>query len=135
VGPTAALATLDKMEAVNITAFVARAGTRIMDALRAVAARHHLPLAVKGFPCAPTLVFDHEKGNLLKTLYIQGMLERGFLAAALIYVSLAHTDALIDKFAAAADEVGAELADALRQGDLERRLKGPPAHTGFKRLI
>jgi glutamate-1-semialdehyde 2,1-aminomutase len=135
VGPTAALATLDKMEALKLPALIARQGTRIMEVLKTTAKRHGLPLAVKGFPCAPSLAFEHEQSNLLKTLYIQTMLERGFLAGGLIYVTLAHTDAMIDTFAATLDETFGLMADALRQGDVEKRLKGPPAHTGFKRLI
>jgi glutamate-1-semialdehyde 2,1-aminomutase len=135
VGPAAAVATLAKMEALGLPAVIARTGTRIMEVLRSAAARHGLPLAVKGFPCAPGLAFEHEQANLLKTLYIQTMLERGFLAGGLIYVTLAHTEPIIDKFAAALDETFALLADALRKGDVEKRLKGPPAHTGFKRLI
>jgi hypothetical protein len=63
------------------------------------------------------------------------MLDRGFLASTAIYVTLAHTDEIIAAYVAAIDEVFGEIAEALRQGDVAKRLRGPVAHSGFKRLL
>ena len=63
------------------------------------------------------------------------MLDRGFLATLSIYVTLAHTDEVIDRYIAAIGEVFGEIADALRTGDVAKRLRGPVAHSGFRRLL
>jgi hypothetical protein len=63
------------------------------------------------------------------------MLERGFLAKPTIYVSLAHTDQVVERYGEAIDEVFAEIADALAAGKVKQRLKGPVAHKGFRRLL
>jgi glutamate-1-semialdehyde 2,1-aminomutase len=135
VGPAAALATLDEMERLQVAAFVGRQGAKIAELLRSAAQRHGLPLAIKGYPCAPLLVFEHPQAQELKTLYIQLMLARGFLAGGLIYVTLAHDDATIARFAEGLDPVFGQLAQALAANDFATRLRGPVAHAGFKRLI
>ncbi len=135
VGPAAACATLEKLAAVDAVGFVARQGAKIQALLRQAAAAHKLPVTVKGYACTPTFTFDHAQANALKTLYIQTLLEKGFLGGLLIFVTMAHTDAVLDKFSTALDETFAELADALAKNEVEKRLKGPQAHQGFRRLI
>ena len=136
VGPAAALATLSKMERIDVPAHCRRMGSRVQEAWRASAQRHNLPVEVEdGYPALAHFAFDHELAAELKTLYAQCMLERGFLAGLTISITLAHTDEVIDMYAAAIDEVFAEISDALRKGDVKDRLKGPVAHSGFRRLL
>ena len=62
------------------------------------------------------------------------MLDRGILSAAGFYPSLAHTADHIDQYLHAAEEVFAELGQAVRQGDAAARLQTPVRHAGFARL-
>ncbi len=62
------------------------------------------------------------------------MLERGYLVGGGFYPSLAHREQHVSDCAAAADEVFAELADAIRRDDIGSRLAGPVRHAGFRRL-
>jgi hypothetical protein len=62
------------------------------------------------------------------------MLERGFLASGAFYPSLAHGAADVDAYLAAADDVFAELAAAIRGGDALARIGGSVRHAGFARL-
>ena len=48
---------------------------------------------------------------------------------------LAHTDAVVDRYTEAIDAVFAEFAQALAKDDVEKRLRGPLAHSGFRRLV
>jgi len=134
VGPVAALAALRKMEAVDVPAHVARIGSQAQAAWRESAARHGLPVHVDGYPCLAHFRFEHEQADALRTLYTQLMLERGFLAGAGLYPSLAHTDRVVARFGEAIDQVFAKLACAASDGDVTKRLKHPVAHTGFRRL-
>ncbi len=134
VGPAAALAALRKMEQVNIPAHVARIGAAVQALWREAGARHGLSVKIGGFPCLAHFRFEHPQADVLRTLYTQEMLARGFLAGAAFYPALAHTDEVVGRFAAALDAAFAAVATALRSGTPERALRGPVAHSGFRRL-
>ena len=135
VGPTAALATIMKLRAVDAPAHVAHIGGEVQSLWRRHAKKHNLPVAVgDGYPCLAVFSFQHELAQDMRTLYTQLMLERGILASAAIYPSMAHTDEIVALYGEAIDEVFGEIADALAKGEVKARLKGPVAHTGFARL-
>lgn len=136
IGPAAALATIERLGACNLPAHAQHIGSLVKQAWRLAGRKHGVPVSVDdGYPALAHFAFDHEQAQTLKTLYVQQMLERGILAAHAIYVSLAHTDDLIEIYLRAIDEVFAEIGDALRKGQVEKRLKGPVAHSGFRRLL
>ena len=134
VGPTAALATIHKMMKIDIPAHVAKIGTAVQERWRSFGAKHGLPVHVSRFPCLAHFAFQHEKGEALRTLYTQWMLERGFLAANHIYPCLAHTDEIVARYAESIDEVFGRIAEALARDEVEKRLGGPVAQFGFRRL-
>jgi len=135
VGPTAALATLRKMQTVDVPAHIERVGSRVQSQWQASAGRHGLPVQVGGFPCFANFRFDHPQADALRTLYTQMMLARGFLGTAGLYPTLAHSDAIVDLYGEAIDSVFKEIADVLASGDeVSAHLRGPIAHTGFRRL-
>jgi glutamate-1-semialdehyde 2,1-aminomutase len=136
VGPVAALATIRKMRRLDLPAHCERIGRRVQQAWREAAARHKLPVEVpEAYPALAHFRFDHALAQELKTLYIQRLLERGFLATTSIYVTLSHTDDVIGRYVAAIDEVFGGIAQELARGEVEKALKGPAAHAGFRRLL
>jgi glutamate-1-semialdehyde 2,1-aminomutase len=136
VGPAASLATLEKMARIDVPEHCRRIGTLVQTAWTKSAATHRVPVKVEdSYPALAHFTFEHPQAAELKTLYVQSMLERGFLANTAIYVALAHTDAIIGKYLKAVDEVFGEIADALRHDDVAQKLHGPVAHSGFKRLL
>lgn len=136
VGPAAALATLDKMERTRVWEHADRIGRRVKAVWKRRAEAHGLPVTVDdGYPCLAHFAFDHPDATALRTYYTQLMLERGFLAGTAVYVTLAHTEAIVDRFEAAVDVAFAGIAAALAEGTLAQRLKGPLAHSGFARLV
>jgi len=134
VGPTAALATIRKMERVDVPGHVAVVGTRFRDGLTQLARRHAVPLKLAGHAAITTIDFDHADALALQTLLSVRMLAHGILAGSGFYATLAHTDEHVDTYLAAADEVFGELAEAIRQGDAATRIGGPVRHSGFQRL-
>ncbi|MBI2299677.1 MAG: aminotransferase class III-fold pyridoxal phosphate-dependent enzyme, partial [Armatimonadetes bacterium] len=136
IGPAAALATLDKLARIDVPAHCRRLGERVQAAWGELAARHGLPVTLDGgYPALAHFAFDHELALELKTLFVQAMLDRGFLATTALYFCLAHTDAIVERYLAAVDEAFGEVAAALRAGEVRQRLSGPVAHTGFRRLL
>jgi glutamate-1-semialdehyde 2,1-aminomutase len=98
VGPVAALATIRKMQAIDVPAHVARIGARVQQSWEECGRRHGLPVHVGGFPCLAHFRFEHEKADALRTLYTQHMLDRGFLAGTGLCPTLAHNDRVIERY-------------------------------------
>jgi glutamate-1-semialdehyde 2,1-aminomutase len=135
VGPAAALATIRKMQRVDVPAHVTGIGERFRAGLTTLAAAHGVPLRLDGHAALTSLTFAHRQALAMQTLFTVRMLDRGFLASGAFYPSLAHETGHVDAFlAAAADHVFGELATAMRNDDVESRIGGPVKHTGFARL-
>jgi glutamate-1-semialdehyde 2,1-aminomutase len=135
IGPSAALATLRKMRAVDASRLVAIAGGLVQKGWRDLGERHGLNLTISGRPslCSFSLNYgDHTSG--LRTLLTQEMLDRGFLANTAFYPTVAHDSEIIRAYLSALDEVFAILREAADSGDALSRLRGPVAHSGFSRL-
>jgi glutamate-1-semialdehyde 2,1-aminomutase len=134
VGPTAALATLRKMQQVDVPAHVARIGGRMRAGWEDLARRHGVPMHTAGHDCLVKLGFDHPDDLALQTLLTVRMLEREILACAGFYPSLAHEERHVDAYLAAAGPVFAELGEAARAGDAASRVGGAVRQSGFARL-
>lgn len=135
IGPVAALATLKKMKRVNTPKRIEKAGTAVRAGWITLAAKHSLSITLDGVIPISNFTFQYDKDNqALKTLFVQEMLDRGFLATNMFFASCAHTDAHVKKYLHAVDDVFAVLAEAIKTKTIYKKLRGPIAHTGFKRL-
>ncbi|MCX6654475.1 MAG: aminotransferase class III, partial [Candidatus Bathyarchaeota archaeon] len=93
-----------------------------------------LEISVGGIPPLSHFTFSGNKSLEAQTLFTQLMLEKGFLAGKSFYSSFAHLPRHIKKYELAACEVFEIIANAIANGNIDQMLKGPVAHTGFKRL-
>ncbi|MCC6290748.1 aminotransferase class III-fold pyridoxal phosphate-dependent enzyme [Candidatus Nomurabacteria bacterium] len=135
IGPVAALATLKKMKKLNVSRRLKEVGERVLEIWINAATRHNLAIATGGLPPLRSFSFKYgEDSQALKTLFVQEMLQRGFLATNMLFASYAHTDIFLDKYEKAIDRVFAYIKDTLDTGTLKKRLRSPVAHTGFSRL-
>jgi glutamate-1-semialdehyde 2,1-aminomutase len=134
IGPVAALATIKKHTAVEAGKHLMAIGQRVQQGWLHRAQGHGVDIAISGIYPLSHFTFNHEKAPFLRALFVQLMLERGFLASNLFYAMYAHNQDHVDAYLDAFDEVLAELADAMNDGEIEARLRGGPASTGFKRL-
>lgn len=134
IGPTAALATIHKIRSSNVVEHNIHIGTRVIEGWKRSAGAVGISLHAARLPTLAHFKIEHPNDILLTTLFTQEMLERGFLAWTQFKPSFAHTDAHVDKYLAALDDVMKLLGDAVHCGDIESRLKGPPQRRGFHRL-
>jgi glutamate-1-semialdehyde 2,1-aminomutase len=135
IGPTAALATLRKMKAVDLPSHVTRVGRRCLDGVQERIKRHGLKAHAGGLPVLQHFAFDYgDSSRAVSTLMTQLMLERGFLATGGFYPTYAHTEAIVDAYLEALDESFAIIKDAVDADKILTNLKGPIAHNGFQRL-
>lgn len=137
VGPTAALAALDKIERTRAWEHAHHAGTLVQEKWKRASERHGIPVKCHGFPCLAHCDFT-EHPLEMKTLFISLMLDEGYLANTICYPSLAHTDEVIDGYGEAIDRVFEKMAAILKKGGIEaviETLGGQICQSGFKRLL
>ncbi|HQW29222.1 MAG TPA: aminotransferase class III-fold pyridoxal phosphate-dependent enzyme, partial [Verrucomicrobiales bacterium] len=134
VGPAAALACVRKMMRLDVPGHLAKIGALVIAGWQALGAKHGIPVKTPGRPELAILSFDHPEAAALTTLMTAKMLERGYLAAGGFNAMLTHEPRHVDGYLVALDEVFAELAEAIRDGDIVPRIGGPVKHTGFARL-
>lgn len=134
IGPTAALATIHKYRKENVSERLVEAGRRVQAGWKMAAERAGLQVHVSGLPPLSHLSFEYTNGQAVATLFTQLMLERGYLASKGFYASYAHQNEHLEGYLDATDEVFKVLAHSVNDGTIERTLRGPVAHTGFRRL-
>ncbi len=134
VGVVAALAAIRKMGTCDIPAHVTRIGQLFRNGCCELGRRYDVPIAVTGHAALLHIGFEHAEAIELGTLLTTRMLDHGFLTGSGFYPSLTHTERHVQAYLAAADSVFAELSEAIRSGDIGKKLDGPVRHQGFKRL-
>jgi glutamate-1-semialdehyde 2,1-aminomutase len=134
IGPAAALATIKKHRACDVSSRLVASGKKIQAAWQRAAATARLALSVGGIAPLAHFSLDVEGAQSVRTLFTQSMLERGFLAGAAFYATYAQSDSDIEEYSAAVQEVFLELEQAIESRTVKTLLKGPVAHKGFYRL-
>jgi glutamate-1-semialdehyde 2,1-aminomutase len=134
VGFMAGLKTIELYHKENVIERITSAGQNLRRKIVEAAAQTCLKVDVIGIDSVLILTFDYEYPLVVKTLFTQEMLKRGFLASNVIYVSIAHTSEVINLYIEAVNEVFSFISTACSTATLEQKLDGPVCHSGFSRL-
>ena len=134
IGPTAAIAMIKKHREREVAKHLIGIGERVQAGWRTLLDRHQLRGAVRGIAPLSHFVFDHPQAQSLKALFIQLMLDRGFLASNSFYAMYAHRSENVDAYLSAVDSAFCEIAASIERGTTDALLKGKPSQVGFKRL-
>ncbi|MFH0804179.1 MAG: aminotransferase class III-fold pyridoxal phosphate-dependent enzyme [Candidatus Zambryskibacteria bacterium] len=134
IGPVAALAVMKKFKKENVASYIKTIGAEIGKGWRELAKKHGLNIDVHGPEYVINFAFNYDNAQELKTLFIQEMLDLGFLSTNLVYVTFAHKKSHVKNYLKAVDKVFGILKTAINKNDVKSRLRGPVAHTGFHRL-
>lgn len=137
VGPTAALATIDKIWKTKAWEYVDHIGGTVKKDWADAAARYGIEITTPGHNCLAHFGFK-EWGLEMKTLFTVLMLKEGFLAGTGMYPTLAHNEEILKIHREALDRVFAKMADIIKKGGKEAVIEaigGPVCQTGFARLI
>lgn len=136
IGPVAALATIKKIIKYNVPKHLEKMGKMIEQGLLAISKKHEIKIKIL-LPYS-LIAFSFDYGNdsqLIRTIFIQEMLRRGFLANTSIYLSYGHKESHIKIYVKACDQVFKVIKQAIDEKKLKNLLGGPIAQTGFKRLV
>lgn len=135
IGPAAALVTIKKLKKERVPEHIKKIGAMIGDGWQRLAKKHKLAISIIGHEALITFSFNYgEQSQAIRTLFTQEMLARGFLASNSVYVSYAHKAHHARSYLKAVDEVFAIITSVIKGNDIQKLLKGPVAHSGFKRL-
>lgn len=134
IGPTAALATIEKHRRHDIGRHLMRMGEAVQAGWAARAQKRGVPIEIGGIPPISHFAFQSDRAMAVKAFFIQCMLEKGFLASTIFYATYAHQDSHVERYLTAVDETFSTIADLTSSGSLEKKMKGAPATQGFKRL-
>ena len=135
IGPTAALATLNVMEAIKSWDLITSIGNKIRDGWQQLSDANGLKITISGIPSLSTYCFNSSRSLEYKTFITQEMLKKGFLASTNFYASISHSDEFIKLYLDLLSDVFSVISDCENEkNNIEKLLNGPVCHSGFKRL-
>lgn len=134
IGPTAALKTLEVMAKERPWERITSIGKKVTSHWHRMAKKHGLRIKTFGLPALAGFAFEGPNHLIYKTLISQQMLKERFLASTAFYASCSHTQAILNKYIKALDQVFAKIRSCEEGLDPRTILRGPVVHEGFRRL-
>jgi glutamate-1-semialdehyde 2,1-aminomutase len=133
IGSAASLAVLDVMEQEDVFKQMINISALLRDGLTEIASRNSLKITFFGLPTLTRFSFENFDTVNLKTYITREMLKLNYLASNMIYVSLAHTREILEKYFSDLNSILVPIAN-LENIDLLNLIKDDLATEGFKRL-
>jgi glutamate-1-semialdehyde 2,1-aminomutase len=130
VGPTAAIATLNKYQSNQVDQHLIYIGNKVKKIWKEAANNSGLNIDISGLATLPTFNFKGKYSMDLNTRFVVEMLQYSFLAFRQFKPSFSHKDEDLEKYSSAVEEVFLTLS---KLSDEEISISDV-AHTGFKRL-
>lgn len=134
IGLSAAVATIKKYQKEQVEKHMEAIGKQVQTGWADLAKKHGLSVHVTSIYPLSHFDFEYPNALVLKTLFTQEMLKRGYLATNAFYTSYAHKEEDITGYLNAVDEVFAYISTAVKENNAESLLEGPVCQTGFQRL-
>jgi len=134
IGPTAAIATLDIMKRKESWKTITATGNSIKEKWQILANKHEISIKQWGLPALAGFTFNSDNNLAYKTYITQEMLKKGYLVGNSIYVSIAHTNEILDGYFYELDRLLKDIREFEDGRDIIPLLEGPICHAGFKRL-
>ena len=98
IGPTAAIATLDKMKKKKSWKFITDQGRKIKKKWHIIFKKYDFEVQITGLDALPAFKFLSKKHLEFKTYITKEMLKRGYLASNTIYLSTSHTNKILKNY-------------------------------------
>jgi len=135
IGFVAALKTLEILEKNKLWEYFIKIGKKLTIGWKIKAKKYNLKLETTNFfPLATFKLCYDDLNPYILTLFTQEMLKRGYLASSSVYISMSHTETIIDRYIDVLDEVFPLLSQAIKENDFKKYLKTEVRNDSFKRL-
>ena len=135
IGSVAALTTLRKHRKLDVSSHLIDIGSRVQTGWQELGEKHGLKINVTGIPPLSHWEIVTKNSQLLHTIIVERMLQRGFLTSKAFYATYTHTREHIDTYLNALNEILGELNPYIKENKLEELPHGPVAHSDFRRLV
>jgi glutamate-1-semialdehyde 2,1-aminomutase len=122
------------MEQHKIQEHLVRIGKMVQNGWNSIAKKTGLSIHVGSIYPLSHFDFQDEEPLVLKTLFTQEMLIRGYLAINSFYCSFAHTEDVVQKYLDTTEEVFTVIKKSMDGNTSRKLLKGQVCQSGFKRL-
>jgi len=139
IGPTAALATLKRMEETKSWETISLNGEMISSTIQQLANTHSVKVEISGLK--PIIIWKilsntPKKELKYKTYLTQEMLKSNILASGLIYTSIHHSNEVTQRFFHCLDQIFKTISSCEQEDlNIDNLLETDVAHTTFTRLI
>lgn len=131
----AAISAIDCYQKYHVEEHQRRIGLKVQEGWKKAAEKTGLKIRIFGILPLSHFEFEYEEPLAFKTYFTQEMLAEGFLASNGLYVSLSHTDEIIDKYLEAVEMVFKKIAGInTKHEKIIDYLNGAVCHSGFERL-
>ena len=135
IGPTAALKTLEVMKKLKSWEVVTNKGKYIKKNWNHLANKHNLDINISGLSSLPNFSFKNKKALSYKTFITQEMLNHNILASTACYLSIAHSEKIIDEYLNILDNIFLKISKIDAQNkEINDFLNSGICHSGFQRL-
>ena len=119
IGPTAALATIQKYGNCNVSKHLRYIGECIQDIWLSSASTIGLPIEVGGISALPHFSIVRDESQVASTLFTQLMLEKGVLATNAFKATNAHRDEHMLAYSKSINEVFSIITKSIGDGDFK----------------
>jgi glutamate-1-semialdehyde aminotransferase len=130
IGPTAALATIDRYIETKADDHIIKIGNKTKEIWRKKAEANSLDISISGLPSLASFSFNHHKSQEMNTRFVVEMLQAGFLGFRQFKASLAHGKEDLERYEEAVGNIFRIIANA----DENEIIETPIAQEGFQRL-
>lgn len=134
IGPVAALTTLRKHKEYDVSSHLIKIGNLVQEGWKKLGLEHNLDINITGIPPVGRWQIETEDSQLLHTIIVEKMLNKGYLTSKAFYSTYTHSKEIIDHYLDALNDTIEELDPYIEKGTFDTLPHGPVAHTGFKRL-
>ena len=136
IGPAAALKTLEVMKEIKSWNIITKKGKELRKGIQLIAKKNKLDISFIGLPSLTSFIINSKKNLFFeyKTLITQEMLKQGYLASNSIYLSVAHSDRILNSYLDNLNLVFKIIKNCEDGDDIKGYLKYPVSHKGFQRL-
>jgi glutamate-1-semialdehyde aminotransferase len=134
IGPAAALATITKYQQCKVNEHLIKIGNFFQSGMKRIATETGVKIEIGGISPLSHFKFTGKDDLAMMTLYVQEMLNMGFLASRRFYSSYSHKKEHMDVYLYAAKKVFQFLKTLEEKSNYTDFLKGLVASVGFSRL-
>ena len=133
IGFVAGNTLIDEFKRNNTARYLKNIGQYFRFKFDKIIKKNNFGINLSGILSVPIINFNYGKNNLLvKTVFIQKMLEKGFITSNVIYLSASHKRKDIDQYIKYAEGIFLEIEQ--NKNHLKKILKGKICHSGFQRI-